>query len=94
MAIAEAHASVTSPIGHGGFDFVLKLIQTNAYIKVETLQFILYFSRSPSASIYDINYTNKLPYPGSNVAGSPVALGSWPQNGCYSFLGHCGLAYK
>ena len=22
MAIAEAHASVTSPIGHGGFNFV------------------------------------------------------------------------
>ena len=94
MAIAEAHASVTSPNGHGGFDFVLKLIQTYAYIKVETPKFILYFSRSPSASIYDINYTNKLPYPGSNATRSLVVFGTWPQTGYYSFLWHCGLAYK
>ena len=51
-----------------------------------------WFSRNPSARVYDINYTVII-YPGSNVAGSPVALGSCPQNGCYSFLGHCGLDY-
>ena len=49
MAIAEAHASVTSPIGHAGFNFVQIKFQTNAYIKVETLQFILFFFRMFSA---------------------------------------------